>query len=320
MLKILKMTPLRSSAHYFRLTALDRSTACDMPSLRRSRLLEQLLARADSGATTADWRADAFQIIASPSIPMPGVAAAALFADQGMAEGRSVLLATPVHYLAEIDNVRVPADGILSLHAAEADALAGDFNRVWHDAGIRLLRGRGAALYCVADEPLQAATHDPRSILDSHIENHLPAGPAGPRLRRLMSEIEMWLFEHAVNRRRSADGAPTLSGLWLWGCGPIVASLPPLSGWSAGSDPLFGALGLRAKRGPDTGVAVISAEPGAAEWGEVESHWLEPSLKDLRAGRIGHLMLSAGERRFSISGPGSRRFWRPRRPWWEFFA
>ena len=85
---------------------------------------------------------------------MPGVAAAALFADQGIVAGASVLMATPVHYLAEMNNVRLPAGGILSLHPAEAEALAGDFNRVWHDAGIRLLIGRGTALYCVADQPL----------------------------------------------------------------------------------------------------------------------------------------------------------------------
>ena len=55
------------------------------------------------------------------------------------------------------------------------------------------------------------------------------------------------------------------------------------------------------------GVAVIAAEPGAPEWGEIESRWLEPSLADLRAGRIAHLLLSAGERRFSVSRRGNRR-------------
>jgi hypothetical protein len=218
-----------------------------------------------------------------------------------------------------MSNVRLPADGILSLHPAEAQMLAGDFNRVWHDAGFRLLSGRGTALYCVADQPLQAATHDPEDILDTHIGAHLPTGPAAPRLRRLMSEIEIWLFEHAVNRRRSAQGAPTLSGLWLWGCGPVATALPAVAGWMAGSEPFFGAFGLRPQRGTDPGIAVIAAQPGAAEWTEIESRWLEPSMADLRAGRIAHIMLSAGSRRFSVSRRGIRRFWRRSRSWWEFF-
>ena len=238
-LKILKMTPPRSSP----LFPPDPGSAL---LRRRSRLLEQLLARADSCTRVADWRADAFRIIAPPAAAMPGVAAAALFADQGIVAGASVLMATPVHYLAEMNNVRLPADGILSLHPAEAGELAGDFNRVWHDAGIRLLSGRGAALYCVADQPLQAATHDPEDILDRHIDSHLPAGPDAPRLRRLMSEIEMWLFEHAVNRRRSAAAAPTVSGLWLWGGGPVAGSLPPLAGWMHGRRSVFRSIRLAA--------------------------------------------------------------------------
>jgi hypothetical protein len=306
------MTPPRSS-HYFRLIPRAASPR------QRSRLLEQVLARAESCTAVADWRADAFRIIAPPTAPMPGVAAAALFADQGIVEGASVLTATPVHYLAEMSNVRLPADGILSLHPVEAETLAGDFNRAWHDAGIRLARGRGTALYCVADQPLQASTHDPEDILGTHIEAHLPTGPDAPRLRRLMSEIEMWLFEHDVNRRRSAQAAPTLSGLWLWGCGPVATALPSVAGWMAGSEPFFGAFGMRPQRGTDPGIAVIAAQPGATEWAEIESSWLEPSIADLRAGRIAHIMLSAGNRRFSVSRRGIRRFWRRSRSWWEFF-
>jgi hypothetical protein len=93
-----------------------------------------------------------------------------------------------------------------------------------------------------------------------------------------------------------------------------------VAGWTSGADPFFGALGLRPERAADPGVAVIAAEPGTAEWGEIESRWLEPTLVDLRTGRITRLVLSAGDRQYGISRRGSRRFWRRRRPWWEFFS
>ncbi|MGC2032912.1 MAG: hypothetical protein WA642_23050, partial [Steroidobacteraceae bacterium] len=220
------------SSHYFRFMhrAVHR---------QRSVLLERLLARADRSVAVADWRADAFRAIAPPSIGMPGVAAAALYAERGPVDAASVFLATPVHYLAEISNVRLPADGILSLHRPEAEALAVDFNHVWSDAGIRLLSGGRAELFCAFDQPTEAATADPEDVLDRHIADHLPAGAAAPRLRQLMSEIEMWLFEHPVNRARTAQAAPVLSGLWLWGGGPALASLPAVNGWTAGADPLF---------------------------------------------------------------------------------
>src|ERR1700690_4150878 len=142
------MAPPRSSTRYLRFTAIS----ADSP--QRSLLLERLLARADASVPVTDWRADAFRIIASPGAVMPGVAAAALYADFGGAvPGASAFIATPVHYVAEMNNVRLSAAGVLSLSGSEALALAGDFDRLWHDAGIRLLAGRTGALYCVTDRP-----------------------------------------------------------------------------------------------------------------------------------------------------------------------
>jgi hypothetical protein len=313
------------SAHYFRFTPRG------IGDRRRVPLLERLLARARSVAAITDWRADAFRVMAPNSSSMPGVGAAGLFAERGLVDAASVFIATPVHYVAEMSNVRLPDDGILSLSRAEADALVMDFNRVWADAGVRLLvpdgggLGRGSRhLFCVADQALDARTHDPEELLGQHIADYLPAGAAATRLRRLMSEIEMWLFEHAVNQTRLAGAAPAVSGLWLWGGGSALASLPPVEGWAVGDDPFFQAFGTHASSpsgaapgGP--GVVVIAAQPGTDGWREAESRWLERSVADLGAGRIARLDLSAGNRCFSVSGRWNWRAWRRPRPWWEYF-
>jgi hypothetical protein len=310
--------------HYFRFSFRGEL------SRRRAPLLERLLARADSFTAVTDWRADAFRVLAPGSTPMPGVGAAAVCAEQGAVSGATVIVASPVHYLVEMSNVRLAVDGILSLRQAEAGALADDFNRVWRGAGIRLLAGSRAELFCITDEPLPVSTHDPEDVLGQHIEMYLPTGECAPRLRQLMSEIEMWLFEHPVNRSRlaagrpapgrPAPGMPAISGLWLWGAGRALASLPQVSGWTAGDDLLFNSFAeLRGPQRGISGVAACTAEPGLDEWGEAES-WLEGSLADLRARRIGRLDLSAGRRCFSLSSGGTRRFWRRARPWWESFA
>ena len=313
------------STHYYRFTR-------GAPHPQRSRLLERLLARADGSRAVMDWRRDAFGAIAPKSSSMPGVAAAALYADRGAVDGASVFMATPVHYVAEMSNVRLPADGILSLLQPEADALAVDFNRGWNDAGIRMLAGRSAGLFCVADAALKATTHDPEDALGRHIENHLPSGAAAPRLRQLMSEIEMWLFEHAVNRTRLSEGAAAVSGLWLWGGGPALRSLPAVDGWAVGEDPFFKAfaaqaegsraedLGWTAHTSATSGVAVTAAVPGTDAWRDVESRWLERSVAELTSGRLARLELSAGNRVFSVGPRWSWRLWRRRRPWWESFA
>jgi hypothetical protein len=66
-------------------------------------------------------------------------------------------------------------------------------------------------------------------------------------------------------------------------------------------------------------VMVAGAVPGGRDWKELESRWLEPTLADLRRGRLARLDLSAGDRRFVLSGRGRRRWWRRAKPWWEYF-
>jgi hypothetical protein len=314
------------STHYFRFNRLNAG------SRQRSALLERLLARSDGSTGVADWRSDAFRLIAVEGSAMPGVGAAALYAEHGVVQGASIFLATPVRYVAEMTNVRLPADGILAIRQSDALALAADFNRVWHDAGLRLLTGRRAELFCVAEQALSATTNDPMDVLDRHIDDYLPTGAAAPRLRQLMSEIEMWLFEHAVNRSRIENALAAISGLWLWGGGAALAAAPRVQGWAVGDDVFFNSLAWRnelphgpggnagVRTGPAPGVAVVTAEPGTNDWREVESHWLPRSLAELRLGRITRLELSAGHRCFSLSAGWRWRLWRRPRPWWESFA
>jgi hypothetical protein len=299
------------SAQYFRFTA---RTAADP---RRSLLLEQLLARADKFAPVSDWRADAFRVIAPQAAAMPAVAAAALFADRGVMQAAWVCIAAPVHYVAEMHNVRLAADDLPTLRPDEAETLAIDFNRVWSDSGTRLMAGRSADLYCVFDRALQVTTRDPEDAVGRHIEEYLPVGAGAPLLKRLMSEIEMWLFEHPVNGARTARGLEPITGLWLWGGGAAVTSLPAIQGFCAGNDVFFKTFAQGAAGG---GVIVMPDVPGSDAWRGAESQWLKPAVAQLRSGLISRLDLSAGARCFSVSARASLRFWRRRKPWWEWFA
>jgi hypothetical protein len=291
----------------------------------RAPVLEQLLARADCSVRESDWRAAAFRLIA-PAEPVPAVAAAAQFADLGRPDrGAWVFIATPVHYVAGMSGVQLPADGLAHLEPREAASLAQDFNRLWQDAGMHLLAGRSGVLYCVFDDPVRAATRDPAEAAGKDIGEYLPAS-AGPGagadaalLRRLMSEIEMWLFEHAVNKERAARSAVPVSGLWLWGGGAMLAALPPINGWTAGQDPLFGAYPAKTQfpRAGGSGVVVLQA-PGADDWPDAVSRWLRPTLAELRAGRIEEARLCAGERCYRVRS-WHWKFWRRKRPWWESF-
>jgi len=290
---------------------------------RRCALLEKLLARADGPVETTDWRADAFRVLAPQPAAMPPVAAAAFCAD-GLACGAAwVCVATPLHYRAEASNVRLPLEGVLCLDSAAAEVLALDFNRLWKNSGVGLVAGRSGRLYGVFDHAPNVAAHDPEDVRGRHIEEFLPSGPDAGRLRLLMSEMEMWLFEHPVNRERMAQGGEVINGLWLWGGGEPLGSLPVVQGWVAGDDLFFGAIGARcesdsAREG--SGVTVVQQDPGSDDWLRAGLPRLKAAAAQLRSGRISRLELSAGARCFSATTRGMRAFWRRRRPWWESFA
>jgi hypothetical protein len=315
------------SSQYFRFAVRDNSRL-------RVPLLEQLLARADGWVPVADWRADAFRVIAPQAACMPAVAAAALCADRaavhtGAAEtgaadaaavsGAWVCVATPVHYVAEMTSVRLGWDGMLALSPAGAETLASDFNRVWKGSGIHLTASRSAQLFCIFDLTLDVTTRDPEDVLGRHIEEFLPTGADSGRLRQLISETEMWLFEHEANRARTALNLPAINGLWFWGGGAPVASLPIVEGWTAGDDLFFNAFGAARGERFSSGVIAAGCAPGSDQWQEAESRWLQPATDKLRADEIQRLQISAADRCYTVTARGLRRFWRTRKPWWESF-
>ncbi len=299
-----------------------RFNALAGPGAVRAPLLERVLARAAGCAAAPDWREQAFRLIAAESAGTPGIAAAALCGELGRVDAAAVFLASPMHCEAGMVSVRLPANGLIALTAAEAAQLAQQFNRDFGDGAQRLIAAPSGRLYCVFAAATAAATRDPLAVRGRDIGPFLPAGPDGPRLRGLMSEIEMWLFGHAVNRVRMAMGALPMTGLWLWGGGASLAQLPQLSGWTAGTDVLFGAWPGQQNipREPRSGVIVLDVEPGSAAWQAAEGAWLVAALTALRAGRIRQLDLGIGEQQLALRRGWWLRFWRRARPWWEYSA
>jgi hypothetical protein len=170
-------------------------------------------------------------------------------------------------------------------------------------------------------------------VLGGDVWAHQPRGEGSAGLRRVSSEIEMWLFDHAVNAARRARGLPVISALWLWGGGAGDTALPRVAGWTAGDDALFSTFDRQsqypAAAGPAvaggaaplrSGVVVVSAWPGTAAWRESERRWLSPALDDLKAGRLNRIEISAASTSFSVSERALRRFWRRSAAWWEAFG
>jgi hypothetical protein len=289
-------------------------------ALPRDALLEKLLARADP-VELSDWRLAAYDALGAEA-PMPPLAAVARRALDGIAEPTAripadswVWIASPVHYLAELDHVRLAPDGVLSLDQAQADAWATSFNALWREGGVRLEAVAGE-LYLYVQSSWTVPTVDPDIVRGRRIEAFLPAGEAAKPLKTLMSEVEMWLFAHPLNRARSERGEPPLTGLWFWGGGAVLPELPVTAAGAVGDDRFFRGFAAATDR---ASVCAWSAVPGSAQIAAAVERWLKPSLHRLARGEVAEIILSAADRGFALPPRWRWRMLRKTKPWWEYF-
>jgi len=325
--------------------------AARAPIRPRLPALETLLARARREPLPHDWRAWlATRLGTAPLTPAATVAAAWPDADSGDRTDAAATppvrhhwLATPVHFFAGVDRIQLHPAGLLRLPAAEQHTLVGEFAQVFGDSAWRL-QALGARELLLAGPPLYASGLDPAGFAGDDPSAGLPQGPDAAALKRLGSEIELWLHEHPLNRERTARGELAISALWLWGAQmqPPAPSTPTraLSSLSArlfGRDTYAEALwrlhGAAAQplprsfaeapgllRDPTDSVLLYPMRHDgsvAAALAQLEQHWLAPAAAALRRRRIGALQLVIGAYAYHLRWGGLGRLWRARAPWWE---
>jgi len=249
-------------------------------------------------------------------------------------------LATPVHLLAGLERVHLDPTGLPALSEAEQGRLADDFNRDFGTEGYSLSFVDGAGLLRMP-EAIDADCHDPQRLSGADAGAWLPSGPDGPALRRLMTEIQMWLHGHAINAERERTGAAPVNALWIWGFGdgmPATGTdgLPRL----ASPDPFLRAVWRRSMGEldePPAGLAVclqqsdatrlvVTADvagPGGSYSSAIEeadANWFAPLEAALASGRVGTARLLLAGREVTLRPRDRVRFWRRRRAWSEVLA
>jgi len=304
----------------------------------RMPLLELLLARANQATLDSDWRAW-FAARAAPAalceFSLAAIVRAAFSGANTKPESTGYWLATPVHLFAGLDSVHVHPAGLLDLAPSEQEALVNDFARVFFDSPWRL-ESLDRRELLLAGPHVDADGADPSLYKGADPSPGLPSGPAIGTLRRLGSEIEMWLFEHAINRARAARGELPVTALWLWGAkapqrpaAPLAALVNPvLYGHDAYAEALC-RLQNRVTSGLSDALELIHATPmqltsdtvvlveGIAE---LEQRWLPAVMQALRLRRVSTVRLVVGRRLFSVSKLNLMRWWRASAPWWELLA
>lgn len=293
--------------------------------------LEWLLRFAETPRRIADWRHWLLGEVGRG----PAEHTLAALASLRVAEPESgfSLLATPVHLDARIDHVRLADRGLLRLDADERAAWCEAFARVFGPQyTLREFNERAFLLSGVA--PTEALTSDPARVLGAEVGPALPPSDA-VELRRLWSEIEMWLHAEPLNAARERVRRARISALWLWGTAKLPAGQP--EGRDApglyGGDPLIESLspGTHARKATridelDTRADHVVVELAPLTGGEaeslatLESNWFAPARALLSQPGIDCVEVVANDRVFRTRPRASWKFWRRRRGWLESLA
>jgi hypothetical protein len=300
--------------------------------------LETVLARGDV-SESRDWRAWVGQRIGLAFSSRIPVAAVARRADSSVGDASrdgQWWLARCVHLEAGVDRVYLDRE-LPALSAAEWRELEHGFNASFSDSGFRLMDGADAQAYLLSAEHLDAHTVDPVRVRGADILPALPRGASAPALKRLMTEIQMWLHDHPVNIARQERGAPTVSALWIWGAGTLPPSpatpLPALRSadaflrglWTMGggeAEPVprsFQALDLARYEAMIVALTSVPSpmRSAAQVFLDLERDWFQPALAAVRGGTIGRLQLHLNDRLLALTRWNSRRWWRRARPGFE---
>ncbi|HYW03163.1 MAG TPA: hypothetical protein VFA86_04405 [Gammaproteobacteria bacterium] len=269
-----------------------------------------------------------------------GAAATSYLGDTGHWPEGPLLRADPVYMRAATGALMQFDAAGLGLEREEADALVAACNELLDADGARLSAPVPHRWYLHLGKLPRARTRPLSEARGVDLSSLMPTGEDGARLRGLLTELQMVLTDHHVNRERERTGRPPANSLWLWGEGHDPA--PGAHRWHAlwSDDPLAGGLAVRsrvpARSVPEGAGPVLGAggngpelvmleqawrviqygDPG--EWMEVlqglDRAWFEPLRHALRRGHLARLHLLPLNGRVYRAGRVDRwRLWRPRR-------
>ncbi len=260
-------------------------------------------------------------VLAALGRPMPdaGYAALRLWGQTGDRPSAWIAGADPVYLEPRMDHLWLHALSPPQLEITELQRLVDHLQKTLGEGspfGFARLRSCG---YVTLTEPIATAAYSAAALDQCAPDRFLPGGPEAAGHRRLISEIEMALHDHPVNRERVAAGRQPVNSLWLWGGGTAPATaaqpLPPLYS----DDPLLHGYWLSRSAPATAWPGSLDACLDSAEQGLVamptEEHEADAMIETLRralgSGRIARLVLLFRDGlRVTLARAHRLRFWR----------
>ncbi len=158
--------------------------------------------------------------------------------------------------------------------------------------GMRLYAGVSYRNLLVLRSGGDAVCTPPHDISDRPVAEHLPTGPEGGELIRLMEAARPILESHPVNQRRIAAGKRPANAIWLWGQGRAPA-MPSFAEKYGLSGAMISAVDLLKGIGRYAGLEVIDV-PGAT--GNIDTNYegkVRAALEALKSCEFVYLHIEA---------------------------
>ena len=254
-------------------------------------------------------------------VPESGLAAMRMWGQTGDRPTVWISAADPVYLEPRLDHLCLHALRETDVSKPELRSLYDHLQDALSDESGYGFARLGSLGYLRSESPLATADVDAEAI-DGQVPNdYLPSGETAASFRRLLSEIEMALHDHAVNIEREMQGKVPVNSLWIWGGGYAperqVVPHPPLFA----DDPLLRGYWESVTGAFDTWPGTIDACLEASESGFVavakrdDGDLLERSLEALREAlvhtRLSRLLLLFADGIFADVRAADRfRFWR----------
>ena len=282
------------------------------------------LARSRVSFAPGEMLLQLLSILAAPT-PPEGLGALRLWGQTGTPPEGWVAAADPVYLEARLNHVVLHKLDEADLDAAEVAGIFAHLQQNLAEDGDEGFSSVGKFGYIHRRRPMEVAQASPAVAQGNFPEDFLPTGEQAKAHDRLQGEVQMCLYESAVNQRRAIAGKPPVTALWMWGGGiaPAVPRmpLPPLFA----SDPLCRGYWLAASaavadwtgdlesclvRSPDGFVAVMPVAAGAENVEQIDAH-LAFLRRMLRRGRLRAVtLLIGGGLRVDMGRFDALRLWR----------
>lgn len=244
----------------------------------------------------------------------------------------------PVQLQAGLDGLVLQPRSTLPLSDEEADRFGRLLAEVYDAPGETIEQHGDGGWYLGSERDPQVRTSALRDLPVAGGDSLLVTGAGARYWQRRLTELQMLLHEHPLNRLREQRGDPVFNSIWAWGGGLFPESVQAPAERLFGTDrTLVGvaaACGHRAESVPE-GAAVLLQQGGRSstallvfeqfadahladdpwQWvahlNAFESRWAVPLLRALRSGRLAKLdILPCDSTALAVTPVRAWRLWR----------